>query len=69
MNKILLVITGFLLMFSACTSDKGPKQFVVETDLGNMTFELFDETPGHRDNFIKLGPKRVFMMARYFIEL
>lgn len=55
MNKILLVITGFLLMFSACTSDKGPKQFVVETDLGNMTFELFDETPGHRDNFIKLA--------------
>lgn len=26
----------------------------IETDFGNMIVELYDETPGHRDNFIKL---------------
>ena len=28
---------------------------VIETDFGNMFVELFEETPKHRDNFIKLA--------------
>lgn len=49
---ILLALSSLLLV--SCAQDKGPRQFVVETNYGNMTFELFDETPGHRDNFVKL---------------
>ena len=51
-SLILLALSSLLLV--SCAQDKGPRQFVVETNYGNMTFELFDETPGHRDNFVKL---------------
>lgn len=51
-SLILIVLSSFLLV--SCNQDKGPKRFLIETNYGNMTFELFDETPGHRDNFIKL---------------
>ncbi len=30
------------------------KDVLMQTDAGNMTFRLFDETPQHRDNFIRL---------------
>ena len=29
-------------------------QFIIETPVGNMTGELYNETPQHRDNFVKL---------------
>lgn len=36
---------------------EAPKQCLIlmETSLGSMTFKLFDETPQHRDNFVKLA--------------
>ncbi len=40
------------LFFQACT--KGPSTVVLETSYGEMVIELFDDTPLHRDNFIKL---------------
>jgi cyclophilin family peptidyl-prolyl cis-trans isomerase len=49
---ILLAFSAFLL--TSCNTEKGPRKFLIETNYGNMTFELFDETPGHRDNFVKL---------------
>lgn len=48
------LIMGFALLFSACDSDKR-KKVVIETEYGNMTAVLYDETPQHRDNFIKLA--------------
>lgn len=37
------------------TNDAQKKYYVqIETSYGNMTVELFNETPKHRDNFIKL---------------
>lgn len=33
---------------------------LIETSLGNMTVELFNETPQHRDNFIKLAQEGFF---------
>ena len=59
-------ITFLLLFFAALTSctaqtpknqsDEPQKKYyvLIETSLGNMTVELFNETPNHRDNFIKL---------------
>ena len=53
MNKIL--IWAFALLFStACFSQDGQTKFVIETPYGNMTGVLYNETPQHRDNFIKL---------------
>jgi len=33
---------------------------LIETPYGEMEVELYDETPKHRDNFIKLRPKSFF---------
>lgn len=57
----------FLLLFfatlTACqsqpadskSSNNEKKYYVlIETSLGNMTVELYNETPNHRDNFLKL---------------
>jgi len=53
MNRsIFVLILGFALLFSACDSRK---KVIIETEYGNMTAVLYDETPGHRDNFIKLA--------------
>lgn len=48
-----LFITSALSMFSCNSGDK--EQYVlIETDFGNMKAKLFNDTPQHRDNFIKL---------------
>ena len=52
-RSFIFIALSSLFLFS-CNQEKGPRQFVIETNYGNMTFELFDETPGHRDNFVKL---------------
>jgi peptidyl-prolyl cis-trans isomerase B (cyclophilin B) len=45
-----------LLMVCTMTSCNGEKEqyVVIETEYGNMKAKLFNETPQHRDNFIKL---------------
>jgi cyclophilin family peptidyl-prolyl cis-trans isomerase len=48
-----LVLT-LLLSLHFVTCSKGPTTVLVETDHGEMVIELFDNTPLHRDNFIKL---------------
>lgn len=58
---------SFLLLFFAtlvsCTAQNSKTQsnmpekkyrVLIETSLGNMTVELYNETPKHRDNFLKL---------------
>jgi len=34
--------------------DRNPQKVLISTSLGDMTVALYDETPIHRDNFIKL---------------
>ncbi len=50
--KVLAIFCMALLLHSCGES----VQYVtVETDLGNMKFKLYNSTPQHRDNFIKLA--------------
>lgn len=42
-----------VLLFTQCDNSGGQK-VLIETEYGNMTVLLYDETPQHRDNFIKL---------------
>lgn len=44
----ILMIASFQFMWAQST------QFVIETPYGNMEGELYDDTPQHRDNFVKL---------------
>lgn len=49
-----LVILLVMVVIGSCDSDK--RKFVeIETDYGTMKVVLYDETPIHRDNFIKLA--------------
>lgn len=55
-KKICSILLGFgliLCLMNSCGS--GAQKVVVETEFGNMTVELYDSTPKHRDNMIKLA--------------
>lgn len=59
--SVFLLLT--LLLISGCSVIPTEKQFtkmVVSTEYGDMTFKLYNETPLHRDNFIKLIKKGYF---------
>jgi len=49
-----LFIAGCAASSSSARTQGGPTQVALETQFGTMTIELFDDTPAHRDNFIKL---------------
>jgi len=48
-----LAIFCFALFLSSCGD--GFQYVTIETDLGDMKFKLYNSTPQHRDNFIKLA--------------
>lgn len=61
MGKRILCIAALAAMLSAC----GPKTekevvMVVETTMGTVEFKLYNETPLHRDNFIRLAEEHYF---------
>ena len=61
MGKRILCIGALAAMLSAC----GPKTekevvMVVETTMGTVEFKLYNETPLHRDNFIRLAEEHYF---------
>jgi len=54
MNKpIFLLLLFALSLWSACNND-GHTYVLIETEYGNMKAMLYNTTPKHRDNFIKL---------------
>ncbi len=59
MKLIFKLILGiYILSLTNCTTSaqKGKETMVkIETSMGTMTVKLYDETPKHRDNFIKLA--------------
>ena len=65
MKKILLILSAviiclnFSLMSQTKTQQKVVK-FVIHTDLGDMKGMLYNETPKHRDNFVKLAKSGFF---------
>ena len=57
MKNILLIIS----LFAICVGVKGQTmkvdvrpEVLIETTMGNIRVELYNETPLHRDNFLKL---------------
>lgn len=54
-QKISLIAILFAALLTSCTqSQENRTRFVIHTDYGDIEGVLYDETPGHRDNFIKL---------------
>ncbi|MCL1943581.1 MAG: peptidylprolyl isomerase [Candidatus Azobacteroides sp.] len=53
--KILFLILISITMCTFCNAGNGKETLVlVETELGDIKIKLYDETPLHRDNFVKL---------------
>jgi len=54
------LLTGGLLMAACAPKPEKEVVMVVETTMGNVEFKLYNETPLHRDNFIKLAEEHYF---------
>ncbi|GIL23568.1 MAG: peptidyl-prolyl cis-trans isomerase [Bacteroidota bacterium] len=55
--KHILIFIGCigLLLLSQCSSNKNDTVVTIKTNYGDMVAILFDETPKHKENFIKLA--------------
>lgn len=53
MKKVFVIIM-ISMFFSGMSYSQNETMFVIHTDYGDMKGILYDKTPGHRDNFIKL---------------
>lgn len=51
--KKLILFLAIAFTIASCNSDK-TRKVEIQTSYGNMTVELFNSTPLHRDNFVKL---------------
>ena len=63
----LLIIAVFAILLAACGAGTKKQnemekrtQVKIETTMGNIVVELYNETPKHRDNFIKLAKEGVY---------
>ena len=57
-----LILSFVVLFVVSCAPSKDNKNsyVLIKTSLGDIKVRLYDETPGHRDNFIKLVNSRVY---------
>ena len=60
MKRIVFALLAFIFVFnlsaiSQTKTDKKVVKFVIHTEYGDMTGILYNETPQHRDNFVKLA--------------
>jgi peptidylprolyl isomerase len=55
-SYILITLTVSIFCFCSCSSDRSNRNsfVLIKTTLGDITVRLYDETPVHRDNFLKL---------------
>lgn len=51
----LLIIAVVFLALVHISCESGGQKIIIETDMGDITVELYDSTPLHRDNMIKLA--------------
>jgi cyclophilin family peptidyl-prolyl cis-trans isomerase len=54
MRFTLLSLFFILVVFQGCKNEPKNQIVVIKTEFGDMKIKLYDETPRHRDNFIRL---------------
>jgi peptidylprolyl isomerase len=60
-NLVILVTISLIGGMISCQSGQKKETMVrIETSVGDITLKLYDETPAHRDNFIKLAEKEAY---------
>ncbi len=53
-NFLLVFVLTIIVVLGAQAQDEKQVKFVIHTQFGDMTGVLYNETPQHRDNFVKL---------------
>ena len=49
-----------LILFYSCSPNDGVQKAIIETDLGKIEVMLYNETPLHKENFIKLVKEKYY---------
>lgn len=58
MKKLLFYLLLSVFLLTSCSQDKSKEvMFLIETPLGNMKCKLYNSTPLHKENFLKLVKK------------
>lgn len=61
MKKILVLTITISIIVSSCSKHKDDCRYVrITTEYGNIVLKLYNETPKHRDNFIKLSDAKFY---------
>src|SRR5258705_13549178 len=73
--KKLLILTLSSIIFSNCLAQKKDFVVTIKTSFGDMVAILYDETPKHKENFVKLAKEHYFdsllfhrIMAGFMIQ-
>ena len=59
-SKLKLTLLALALMVGNANAQTSTSEVLLETTAGNIRIALFDETPLHRDNFLKLVREHVY---------
>jgi cyclophilin family peptidyl-prolyl cis-trans isomerase len=61
-TRIMLFFLSLILMMSSCAqkNDKNDYVIKIKTDYGEIVAILYDETPKHKENFIKLAKEKYY---------
>ena len=54
MKKLLTILLASIV-FAACSQEQHEHMVLIKTDLGDIKVKLYNDTPIHRENFLKLA--------------
>jgi peptidyl-prolyl cis-trans isomerase B (cyclophilin B) len=61
MNRFLIPLITLIIIMTGCAQNKSTDYVItIKTDYGNMVAILYDETPKHKQNFIKLAKEKFY---------
>ena len=60
MKKHTIAIIVTMMLSVSCWAQASTKEVTLKTTVGDIRIALYDETPLHRDNFLKLAQEHVF---------
>ena len=64
--KLIILSLGLILTINQGVSQTFSKETIlIATSLGNIKVKLFNETPKHRDNFLKLVNEHYYKFQTY----
>jgi cyclophilin family peptidyl-prolyl cis-trans isomerase len=57
---VILLVSSAMLLASSCAQSKKDYVVTIKTSYGDMVAILYDETPKHKENFIKLAKEKFY---------